>query len=109
MMKNVLLILHPQMPDAAREAITRVAPAVQTVSARVFVARPTAAIEALRAMPGVVRVLSGGEPPASLPQLDAAERLFAEAWLTSQATAKQRRGDGLDWDTPGMVPPDPKR
>ena len=45
----------------------------------------------------------------NLPQLNDAESLFAQAWLSRQGQVKQRRGDGLDWDTPPMLPPDPKR
>ena len=109
-MPEVLVILESSVTDAARAAVTRAAPPTQSISNRVFTAVvDDSALPRLRSMPGVARVISNtGEAP-DLPQLNDAESLFARAWLSRQGQAKQRRGDGLDWDTPPMQPPDPKR
>jgi hypothetical protein len=107
---EVLIILRSSTSQAEREAIARASPPRQSISDRVFVAEAAEeGVDGLRAMPGVARVLTGGEPAHTLPQMTAAETLFAQAWLSSRGEAKSRRGDGLDWDTPPMVPPDPKR
>ena len=107
-MKDVLLILHSQMSQADRDAISRVAPATQTISNRVFVAALTGGLESLRAMHGVARVLTGGEAAETLPPLDEPELLFVQAWLSARGKTTQRHGEGLDWDTPPMLPPDRK-
>ena len=108
-MQDVLLILHPQVSPADRAAIDRAARATQTISNRVFVAAVAAGPEVLRAMPGVARVVTGGEAVETLPPLDEAESLFVRGWLSARGPAKQRHGEGLDWDTPPMLPPDQKR
>lgn len=109
-MSEVLLILQPSITKANREAVLRAAPATQSISNRVFLAAASdAALANLRSMAGIARVLTGAEPTQSLPQLDDAESLFVQAWLSTRGQVKQRRGEGLDWDTPPMLPPDPKR
>ena len=109
-MPEVLVILQSSITQADREAVIRAAPATQSISNRVFLAAASdAALAGLRSMAGIARVLSGAEPAQSLPQLDDAESLFVQAWLSSRGQIKQRRGEGLDWDTPPMLPPDPKR
>lgn len=68
-----------------------------------------AELDALRADPAVEAVLAPGDTalPASL---SPEERLFAEAWLARQGMAgKTRPGEGLPWDAPGRLPPDPPR
>lgn len=108
-MSEVLLILQPSITQANREAVLRAAPATQSVSSRVFLAAASDAVLAnLRSMPGIARVLTGAEPIQGLPQLNDAELLFVQAWLSTRGQVKQRRGDGLYWDTPPMLPPDAK-
>jgi hypothetical protein len=109
-MAEVLVILEPSINEAAREAVTRAAVPTQSISNRVFTAIvDDTALPRLRSMPGVANVLSSAQHAQNLPQLNDAESLFAQAWLSRQGQAKQRRGEGLDWDTPPMLPPDPKR
>ena len=113
-MPEALIILQSSLSADERAAIARVAPVKQAISDRVFVADVLAAgagksLDDLRATPGIARVVTGGEPVGTLPEMTDAERLFARAWLSSRGAVKSRRGEGLDWDTPPMVPPDPKR
>jgi hypothetical protein len=109
-MPEALLILQSSLSANERAAIARVAPAKQAISDRVFVADVAGTgLDALRATPGIAQVVTGGEPVDALPEMTDTERLFVSAWLSSRGEKKSRRGDGLDWDTPGMVPPDPKR
>jgi hypothetical protein len=109
-MPEVLVILEPSIAAADREAVKRVAPATQAMSNRVFLATPSdEAVTRLQSMTGVAAVLTGAEPPRGQPQLDDAEMLFVQAWVSKRGQVKQRRGEGRDWDTPPMVPPDPKR
>ncbi len=106
---EVLVILSTSVPSAQREAVLRDAPPTQSISNRVFLATVSeAAIGALRASAGVERVLSGAAA-VDLPALDEAESLFVAGWLLRHGEPKRRRGDGLDWDTPPMQPPDRKR
>ena len=109
-MPEALIILQSSLSADERAAITRVAPVRQAISDRVFVAEVAGTgLDDLRATPGIARVVTGGEPVDTLPAMTDTERLFARAWLSSRGEVKSRRGDGLDWDAPGMVPPDPKR
>lgn len=109
-MPEALIILQSSLSADQRAAIARVAPVRQSISDRVFVAEVAGTgLDDLRATTGIARVVTGGEPVDTLPAMTDAERLFAGAWLSSRGAVKSRRGDGLDWDAPGMVPPDPKR
>lgn len=109
-MAEVLVILQSSSTAAQRQAVSRAAPASQSVSDRVFLATVNdAMLVTLRSMPGVATVLSGSASPRDLPPLNEAERLFAQAWLSSRGQVKQRPGEGLDWDTPPRRPPDRTR
>ena len=109
-MPEALIILQSSLSADQRAAIARVAPVKQSISDRVFVAEVAGTgLDDLRATPGIARVVTGGEPVDTLPAMTDTERLFARAWLSSRGEVKSRRGEGLDWDAPGMVPPDPKR
>ena len=105
-----MVILQSSISKADHDAVMRVVLATQTISNRVFLATPDdAALASLRSMPGIARVLTEAEPAQDLPRLDDAESLFVQAWLSRRGQVKQRRGEGLDWDTPPMLPPDRKR
>lgn len=107
-MPEVLIILEPAATDTQRAAVAQAAPAAQTISNRVFTS-VSGDVARLRSMPGVAAILTGGASAQSLPQLNDHELLFAQAWLSRAGQTKQRPGDGLNWDTPPMVPPDPPR
>lgn len=108
-MAEALVILHASIAPRSRAAVARLAPATQAISDRVFLTTlDETLIAPLRAMDGVARVLTSAAVAASLPALDEAESLFVNAWL-SRGETKVRRGDGLDWDTPPLLPPDQKR
>jgi hypothetical protein len=109
-MPEVLIILEDSIATAEREAIIRNASPTQSISDRVYLAVPSEiAIDALRSTAGVATVLTGSEPVQCLPSLDEAESLFVQAWVSARGQVKQRRGEGVNWDTPPMLPPDPKR
>jgi hypothetical protein len=108
-MHEALVILKSSLLTDERAAITRVAPVRQAISDRVFVADVAdTGLDELRARSGIARVVTGADSVETLPEMSDAERLFVRAWL-SRGEVKSRRGEGLDWDTPPMVPPDPKR
>jgi hypothetical protein len=109
-MKEVLVVLHPSISRPEREAVARVAPPKGSISDDVFIADYAGdRLQELRAMRGVAHVLTGGETADGLPQMTDAETLFVQAWLSARGAVKSRRGEGLDWDTPPMVPPDRPR
>lgn len=102
-----LIILQPDISHAERAAVVALGQPRQMASEGVFITEAgSAAVEKLRSMRGVARVLRGGETSDTLPPLSDSERLFVDAWLSSFGPAKQRPGDQRDWDTPGMQPPD---
>lgn len=81
----------------------------QVASPRLVVvaAKPDEAA-ALRAHQGVRAVTDGPLADDVVADLDEGERLFAAAWSQRQAEdTKHRPGEGLPWDAPGWLPPDP--
>jgi hypothetical protein len=109
-MSEIMVILERSIAKPDRDVIMRVAPPTQSISSRVFLANASdATVASLQSMPGIAKVLTATAPAQNLPQLDQAEKLFVEAWLSTRGQVKQRRGEGEDWDTPPMLPPDPKR
>jgi hypothetical protein len=107
-MSEVLIVMDRAAADADREAVLRVARVTQSISNRVFEAEVSDdALTKLQSMAGVARVVTGAEPAQNMPQLEDAESLFVQAWLNRRGQVKQRLGEGLDWDTPPMLPPDP--
>ena len=106
-MAEVLIILRSSASADERTAIARVAPVRQSISDRVFVAEIAGTgLDDLRATAGIDRVMTGGEPDDALPEMTDAEDLFVRGWLLSRRAVKSRPGEGLDWDTPPMRPPD---
>jgi hypothetical protein len=109
LMAEALIVLQPSIAAASREALARLAPATQSISDRVFLTTAAEAVlDRLRGMDGVADVLTGPAPTTHLPDMDEAEALFVRAWLSTRGIAKMRRGEGLAWDTPPMLPPDRK-
>jgi hypothetical protein len=109
-MREALVILQSHLSVDERAAIARAAPARQAISERVFVAEVgDRGLDDLRARPGIARVVTGGEAVETLPEMTDSESLFVRAWLSSRGEKKSRRGEGLNWDTPPMKPPDPER
>lgn len=94
---------HPSRPLADRLRAT--ATVTAAMPPRLLLVRPGES--ALPVLDGV-RYLTADQPapPGLEADLSAEERLFVEAWR-SRAAPKQRRGEGLAWDSPGFTPPDP--
>jgi hypothetical protein len=69
---------------------------------------PAAVAAATQGVDGVLAVSDGELPQALLDRLRPDEQLFASAWASRMTgTEKERKGEGLMWDAPGFVPPDP--
>jgi len=109
MMSEVLVILSPRATPEDRKQIARLAAPTQSISERVYVAQSNPGVLAqLRSAPGIALVLTGSEGVGGLPSLSEEEALFVRAWIAGRQPKKQRIGEGLDWDTPPMTPPDQK-
>jgi hypothetical protein len=58
--------------------------------------------------PYVAGVFTGTVPDEIVATLDAGERIFVAGWLArGSGSPKRRPGDGMPWDAPGRLPPDP--
>jgi hypothetical protein len=69
---------------------------------------PAADAAAAQGVDGVVAVSDGELPQTLLDRLGPEDQLFAGAWASRMTdTAKERDGEGLPWDAPGFLPPDP--
>jgi hypothetical protein len=100
-----LIIITGQVPDEVLDSLRERYRVTQSISKRVFVVRgqPDPGWSA----PEGVRTFSTADIPEQiLNSLDKQEAMFVAAWrLRLQAPAKQRPGEGLDWDAPGFEPP----
>jgi hypothetical protein len=104
---EVLVVLGPAIAPDSLAALKRQYQVTSVLPPRLVVLSAGADIEALSRRPGVEAVLAqpSDEAPASLSE---PERLFVSAWRARQhAEAKTRVGEGLAWDAPGFLPPDP--
>ncbi|MDQ3254334.1 MAG: hypothetical protein M3R15_10580 [Acidobacteriota bacterium] len=108
--RELLVILSG---DRAEESFKQVSASYQVqheASPRVFVVEgDQSELAKLRSISGVLAATAGDLPPEVLKSLDDGETLFVGAWLSriKEGSSKQRRGEGLSWDAPGFVPPDP--
>lgn len=82
--------------------------AVHTVSDRVVTVTlaPEVNLDEVRSDPAV-RWAGRTPPDTVVAELDPGERLFVAGWLRRGDEKPPRPGEGLDWDTPGRLPPDP--
>jgi hypothetical protein len=106
-----LLIVLADGPDRdrMREAITAKFRLRQMASHRVLVVEASRNdARLLRDMHGVLVASSEAVPEDQLETLSADERAWVAGWNINRA-AKQRRGEGLGWDTAGFEPPDRPR
>ncbi|WP_322780074.1 hypothetical protein [Frankia sp. Cas4] len=71
-----------------------------------LVVAPPDGTDALARLPGVVGVFTHTVPAGLRETLTATENLFVDAWL-ARVAGKHRSGEGLPWDAPGRLPPDP--
>lgn len=69
-----------------------------------IVAADAEGIRALEDSPSVAAVFAEDVPPEALEQFDQVTRAFAAGW-NERRQPKQRRGEGLAWDTPGYDAP----
>ena len=77
-----------------------------SISERVFTlgVDSPASLASLQAAPAVY--WAGTRPPDDVrEELTTAEQLFIDGWLQRRAGKPERSGEGLDWDTPGRLPP----
>jgi hypothetical protein len=109
---EALVLLDAGAGASARAAVARHGRVVQSAGDRLLVVEAAggsldALASAVRELPGVTRVVTDPAHAATLGGLDAGEALFAEAWATRRASPPKgaRRGEGLDWDTPGFQAP----
>lgn len=65
-------------------------------------------LEELRRDPGVRLIVEDAVPKEIFNELTEGEKIFLNGWLLKRVSPeKKRAGDGLSWDTPGFLPPDP--
>lgn len=109
--RELLVILRGERAEEALKQLSAKHNVQQVASQRVVVVEGAQnELAGLRAMPGVLAATAGELPQAVLEGLDQGETLFVAAWLSrtkEEPSKKQRPGEGLSWDTPGFVPPDP--
>jgi len=104
---EVLVVLEPATAPDSLAALRRQYQVTSVLPPRLVVLTAGADTEALGRLRGVEAILApaSDDEPASLTE---SERLFVSAWRARQhADTKTRTGEGLAWDAPGFLPPDP--
>jgi hypothetical protein len=103
---ELLVILEPRLADEALAQLRGVANVTQVLVPRLALVRADPEIvERVARIEGVADVYEDAvsELPADLTP---SERVFVSAW-EARRQPKTRAGEGLPWDAPGFLPPDP--
>jgi hypothetical protein len=104
--REFLVVLEPRLADRALAHLRAIGNITQVLAPRLALvqAAPDTITRAAQ-IEGVLSVIDGTLP--ELPQdFTPSERLFVSAWEARQQP-KTRLGEGLSWDAPGFLPPDP--
>lgn len=105
---EMLVVLTATHAQQTRENIESQFQLRHIVSDRILVIdKPDAKrIALLRAIPGIEAATIDALPQDILNSLNQTEALWVAAWF-ERKRPKQRPGEGLAWDAPGFLPPDP--
>jgi hypothetical protein len=110
--QEALVLLDADAGAQARDAVARHGRVLHAAGQRLLVLDAAgtplhAFADAVRALPGVARVVTDPAEAASLGGLEPGEALFADAWASRRSAPPKgaRRGEGLDWDAPGFQAP----
>jgi len=100
-----LVIITAKEPQERFTQLSQRHTVTQSISNRVFLV--SGALPVVSVPEEGVHIFSTPEVPAEIfNSLNQKESLFVLAWQTRlQQAQKQRRGEGLDWDSPGFKPP----
>lgn len=108
-LREILVIFHSNATTAEVDELEGRYPVIARMSPRIAVVADHGNAQEMRSFPEVESVLTGPADPVSN-SLSESERLFVKAWQArQQSVGKRRRGEGLAWDAPGFLPPDPPR
>ena len=99
-----LVVITGQLPDEAVNRLREHFRVTQSASPRVFLGRGQPD-RGWPPPPGVHVFSTPDVPDEILRPPDRAESLFVAAWRLRGRGPKQRPGDGLDGDAPGVEPP----
>jgi hypothetical protein len=104
--RELLLVLERRVADQALAQVRAVANVTQVLEPRLALVRADPEIAARVArVEGVLGVYEDAVPEIP-PDLTSSERTFVSAW-EARRQPKTRTGEGLPWDAPGHLPPDP--
>ena len=103
---ELLVILEPGLAQEALTQLRLVTSVTQVLAPRLILVRADRDTMArAKRIRGVLEVYN--DAPLKFPSnLTSSERLFVSAWK-ARRRPKTRRGEGLPWDAPGYLPPDP--
>lgn len=103
-----LVFLDDDRAEAALARLQQLGRITQVASRRLVVVEGGGDRAQLESIPGVVAATTSALPAHVSARLHDDEALFADAWaVRAQQGPKTRIGDGLPWDAPGFLPPDP--
>jgi hypothetical protein len=104
--REFLVILEPRLADKTLAQLRAIANVTQVLAPRLALVRADPETMARAAQIGGVLDVSDDTLPELPQDLSPSERLFVSAW-EARRQPKTRPGEGLSWDAPGFLPPDP--
>lgn len=105
-LREFLVLLETRLADEALAQLRAVANVTQVLPPRLAIVQADRETTARAArIEGVLGVYDDAVPEVP-PDLTPSERVFVSAW-EARRQPKTRPGEGLSWDAPGFLPPDP--
>ena len=107
---EALVIVQPGADERTLRRLREVVTVEQAAAPRLAVIRADEeGIRAVQKLRGISGVYLDDVPSAERARLGPTERLFIDAWELRKRPKLHRKGEGLPWDAPGFLPPDPPR
>jgi hypothetical protein len=105
--REVLIAIDDDAMAKVLAALRSVARVTQVHPPHLILVAPGVDLVTLRSLAGVRWVSTDEIPPTARSGLTPAELLFVDGWEQRGQGERGRPGQGLSWDAPGFLPPDP--
>jgi hypothetical protein len=102
-----LVILNDDATAQALATLRSVVTVTHVLAPRLVLVKSGVDAAVLRSLPGVRSVYTDDVPAGVRFALTPSELLFVDGWGIRRHGKAHRLGQGLPWDTPGFLPPDP--
>lgn len=105
--RELLVLIDSSRSPETLAGLRAVAEVRQTLLPRLALVVAPGGADGVAGVAGVLGVYAEGAPPDDvMAAMNDTERLFVGAWV-ERSKEKDRPGEGLPWDDPDHLPPDP--